>query len=54
VEKVLQETGSPHQVKVYKGVGHVFDDHEGGIRLDAALNALALAEGFLQQHLKRS
>jgi carboxymethylenebutenolidase len=52
LEKLLKENSTPHEVRIYKGVGHVFEDEKGKVRWDTALDAEKRAAAFLEKHLK--
>jgi carboxymethylenebutenolidase len=51
--RLLEKNKAAHELQVYQGVGHMFDDGKGRINWLAALNAEKRATAFLQQHLKR-
>ena len=53
LEKLLKGNEIVHEIEVYKGVGHVFDDGKGGLCWIAALNAEDRATKFLEKHLKQ-
>lgn len=38
---------------MYKGVGHMFDDGNGELKLFAALHAESRAHAFFDKHLKK-
>lgn len=50
--KTLAGHKIPHEIKVYGGVGHVFEREGGGLCLPAALDAELRAAEFLRKHLK--
>ena len=54
LEKLLKGNEIVHEIEVYKGVGHVFDDGKGGLCLRAVFDAENRATKFLQKHLKQS
>jgi carboxymethylenebutenolidase len=52
LEKLLKANEVVHEVKVYEGVGHMFDNGNGKIDWLAALDAESRAHAFLDKHLK--
>jgi carboxymethylenebutenolidase len=53
LQKMLKENGIEHEIKVYPGVGHMFDKGKsltGGL---AALDAEKRAHAFLNKHLQK-
>ena len=53
LQKVLKDHRIVHEMKVYEGVGHVFEDGKGGLCWTAILDADRRATSFLQKHLQR-
>jgi carboxymethylenebutenolidase len=53
LQKLLKENRIDHDIKVYKGVGHLFDNGKGGTDWLAAWDAEKRAHAFLNKHLKK-
>jgi dienelactone hydrolase len=53
LQKSLKENRIDHDIEVYKGAGHMFDNGKGGVDWRAALDAEKRTHAFLDQHLKK-
>jgi dienelactone hydrolase len=53
LERLLRKNEAAPKLQVYEGVGHMFDNGKGEIKLDAAGDAEQRATAFLEKHLKR-
>jgi carboxymethylenebutenolidase len=54
LHKMLKEKSIEHEIKVYKGVGHLFDTGEGQFDWLAAASAESCVHAFLKKHLQKA
>jgi carboxymethylenebutenolidase len=52
LQKLLKANRIDHDIKVYEGVGHMFDNGKGGLVWGAVSDAETRAHAFLDKHLK--